>query len=174
VDLYFYTIAKVPAGFEEGEWISASDLPVETPILAFTKVVDGPENVRIFENTGGSGTLIYEGSLDALFLDISEVLLPLVKSSIGDYPKESEEGLAQIICIQDDADYDLDEQWQYSLGQDEIACPVAASGKLIVSVTPYYSVEVASPSDISARPPKLTNSDSSICEEHMLVSVFIG
>jgi len=174
MDLYFYTLAKVPADFEEGEWISASSLPAEATIFAFTKVVDGQDNVRIFENTGDSETLVYEGSLDTLYLDIGEVLFPLVKSSIGDYPKESEEGLSQIICIQDDADYDLDEQWRYSLGQDEIACPAGASGKLIVSVTPYYSAEVASPSDVSVRPPKLTNSDASMCEEHMLVSVFLG
>lgn len=174
MDLYFYTIAKVPAGFVEGEWISASGLPVEAPIFAFTKVVDGPDNVRIFENSGDSGKLVYQGSLDTLYFDIGEVLLPLVKSSIGEYPEESEEGLIQIICIQDDADYDLDEQWQYCLGQDEMACPAGASGRLVVSVTPYYSAEVSSPSDLASRPPKLTNGDESICEGHMLVAVFLG
>ena len=174
MDLYFYTLAKVPADCEEGEWISASSLPAEVPIIAFTKVVDGPDSVKIFENTRDSETLVYEGSLDALYFDIGEVLPPLVRSFIGDYPEECEEGLVQIFCIQDDADYDLEEPWHYSLGQDEIACPAAAPGKLIVSVTPYYSAEVASPSDVSARPPKLTNSDASMCVEHMFIAVFLG
>jgi hypothetical protein len=174
MDLYFYTFAKVPADFPEGEWISASSLSTEAPIFGFTKVVDGPDSVSIFENTGDSSTLVYEGGQDSLYFDIGETLLPLIRSSIGEYPKESEEGLAQMICIQDDADYDLDDPWVYSLGQDEMSCPPGASGKLIVSVTPYYSAEVASPSDVSVRPPKLTNSDTSISKEHMLVCVFLG
>ena len=98
----------------------------------------------------------------------------MIKASIGNLPDGAEDGLYQIIGIQDDADYDLDDEWEYSLGQDEIACPAGASGKLIVSATPYYSAEVASPLDVASRPPSLTNADESICEEHMLVAVFLG
>ena len=174
MDLYFYTFAKVPSAIDDGEWISASSLPVEEPVFAFTKVVDGPDNIRIYENGGGSESLVFEGGLDDLDSGIVETLFPLIKAAIGDLPEEGESGLCQIISIQDDADYDLDEQWEYSLGQDEIACPAGASGQLIVSVTPYYSAEVASPSDVAARPPKLTNADESICEGHMLVAVFLG
>lgn len=174
MDLYYYTFAKVPSAVEEGEWISASSLPADVPVFAFTKVVDGSDNIRIFQNGSGSESLIFEGGLDDLDSGISEKLFPLIKASIGDLPEASEAGLGQIISIQDDADYDLDEQWEYGLGQDEIACPVGASSKLIVSVTPYYSAEVASQSDVAARPPRLTNSDESICDEHMLVAVFVG
>ena len=83
-------------------------------------------------------------------------------------------GLYQIISIQDDADYDLDEQWEFSLGQDEISIPAGVSCKINDSVTPYYSAEVASPSDVAIRPPKLNNAEESICEEHMLVAIFHG
>ena len=174
MDLYFYTFAKVPSAVEDGEWISASSLPIEKPIFAFTKVVDGPDNIRIFANGGSSESLVFEGGLDDLDSGISEMLFPLIKAAIGDLPQGSEAGLCQIIGIQDDADYDLDDQWEYGLGQDEIACPAGASGKLVVSVTPYYSAEVSSPSDVAARPPKLDNGDESICEGHMLVAVFLG
>jgi hypothetical protein len=81
---------------------------------------------------------------------------------------------ADIIAIQDDADYDLDASWEYTLGQDEMACPADSAGRLIVSVTPYYSAEVASPGDAALRPPCLTNGSESISEEHMLVAVYMG
>ena len=174
MDLYFYTFAKVPSAIEDGEWISASSLPVEAPIFAFTKVVDGPDSIRIFENGGSSESLIFEGDWDDLWFEAGQKLFPLIKAAIGGLPKGSEGGLRQIITIQDDADYDLDEQWEYSLGQDEIACPAGASGQLITSVTPYYSAEVASPSDVAARPPMLNNYDESIHEGHMLVAIFHG
>jgi hypothetical protein len=174
VDLYFYTIAKVPDTVEDGEWISASSLPAEEPIFAFPKVVDNTDSIRIFVNGYSSESLEFEGGLDALDSFISGKLLSLVKAAIGSLPQGSESGLNQIICIQDDADYDLDEQWEFSLGQDEIACPSGASCQLLVSVTPYYSAEVASTLDIAVRPPKLTNAAESICEEHMLVAIFLG
>ena len=173
MDLYFYTFAKVPSAIDDGALISASSLPAEEPIFAFTKVVDGPYHIRIFENGSGPGSLLFDGSLDEFDFKIGEKLLPLIKASIGNLPVGAEDGLCQIIGIQDDADYDLDEEWENSLGQDEIACPAGASGKLIVSVTPYYAAEVASPSDVASRPPSLTNADESICEEHMLVAVFL-
>jgi len=174
LDLYFYTFAKVPAVVEEGEWISASSLPTESQICAFTKVVDGPDSIRIFENGGDSESLVFEGCLDDLDSGISDIVLPLLGTSIGDLPPGSESGLRQIIGIQDDADYDLDEEWEYTLGHDEIACPAGASGRIIVSVAPYYSAEVASPLDVAARPPKLINADESFREGHALVALFLG
>ena len=174
MDLYFFTFAKVPSAVEDGEWISASSLSPEEPIFAFTKVVESPDHIQIFENGNGTESLAFKGTLDELDGVIGERLIPLTKAALGEIAEGSEAGLYQIISIQDDADYDLDEQWDYSLGQDEISCPAGASGNLIVSVTPYYSAEVASPSDVAARPPKLNNADESICEEHMLVAIYHG
>ena len=174
MDLYFYTFAKVPVSIEDGEWFSASSLPADEPIVAFTKVVDSPDHIQIFENGNGTETLVFKGTLDELDGAIGEKLIPLIKAALGQLSEVSEADLYQIISIQDDADYDLDEQWEFSLGQDEISCPAGVSGKLIVSVTPYYSAEVASPSDVAIRPPKLNNAEESICEEHMLVAIFHG
>ena len=64
MDLYFYTFAKVPSAVEDGEWISASSLPIEEPIFAFTKVVDCPDIIQIFANGGSSESLVFEGGLD--------------------------------------------------------------------------------------------------------------
>mgnify|MGYP001372314590 CR=1 FL=1 len=149
-------------------------MPADELIFAFTKVVDRPDYAQIFENGNGTKSLVFQGSFDELDGVIGDKIFPLIKAALGELPEGCEKGLYQIISIQDDADYDLDEQWEYSLGQDEISCPAGATGKLIISVTPYYSADVASPSDVAARPPKVNNANESICEEHMLVAIFQG
>ena len=174
MDLYFYTFAIIPETVSEGDWVSASSLDTPKPVYAFTKVVEGSENVKIYENGSGEPKLIFDGSLDSLEANINEAIIPLIASCIGGLEASAYNGLWDMIAIQDDADYDLDESWEYTLGQDEIACPAGSVGKLIVSVTPYYSAEVASPGDEAMRPPCLANGSESISEQHMLVAVFMG
>jgi hypothetical protein len=174
MDLYFYTFAIIPENVNEGDWVSASSLDTQKPIYAFTKVIEGPENVKIYENGGSEPKLIFDGSLDSLEADINETIIPLIAASIERLETSAYIGLWDIIAIQDDADYDLDESWEYTLGQDEMACPADSAGRLIVSVTPYYSAEVASPGDAALRPPCLANGSESLSEEHMLVAVYMG
>jgi len=174
MDLYFYTFATIPETVGEGDWISASSLDTPKPIYAFTKVIECSENVKIYENGGSESKLIFDGSLESLEADINDAIIPLIDSSMGGLDRSAYNGLWGMIAIQDDADYDLDESWQYTLGQDEMACPADSAGKLIVSVTPYYSVEVANPGDEALRPPCLANGSESISEQHMLVAIFMG
>lgn len=169
MDLYLYTFARVPQGLEEGEWISASGLdPQSNPVVELTKVVERSSgDARVFIGSAE----VFTGNQDELFFAYSELILPLLKEKLGELSDEDSDGISQMLCIQEDADYDLGDGWMFLVGEDELPCPANAEGNLIVSIAPYYHAEADIGESLVARPPALKNYDDAIAQEHFLVAV---
>jgi hypothetical protein len=105
-----------------------------------------------------SGKVIAEG--DSLE-DVGCTVLETAKAKLQLTDPEVEE-LQNILFIQDDAEYDLDEdKWRFSLGNGgEVSLNEEFIGGIIVNVTPYYETEVTVAGNWGEA------DDDACCEEH--------
>lgn len=74
--------------------------------------------------------------------ELGNQVLSHARAKLGLTDEEIEE-LQQIMLIQDDAEYDFTDKWEFTLGQGgEVSLSDVYAGGIIVNVTPYYDTEI--------------------------------
>jgi hypothetical protein len=139
-NLFKITMMRIPKGQGFEEPLSAVNGNVEGSEFCFGMIHTRKDGCNWFI-AASEGAVIAEGD------DIEPVAqqaLDLAKGRLALSDGELSE-LLPILCIDEDADYDLDEvRWQYSVGNcGEVRLGPSFAGGVIINVTPYYKATIS-------------------------------
>jgi hypothetical protein len=141
-NLFCIFVQRIPQDQDYGEYLAASNGSIDGPLfsvaIAHTTKDDEPyfyayRDQKVIEESDDLG-------------EIGDLVMEHLKK-FDKFSKDEEADLLQIICIQDDADYDLDsDAWLYSVGNGG---EVLEGGDksfdrgLVVNVMPIYDTPIS-------------------------------
>jgi len=138
--LFKISILRIPTNQEFDDPLSAVNGYVEGEPFCVGIIHTDNETGALYVATSGGKILAEGDDLEA----VGGRVLELAKAALS-LNKEEVEELQNIMLIQDDAEYDLDEdKWKFTLGSGGEVSSLADEfrGALIVNVTPYYDADI--------------------------------
>jgi len=139
-NLYKLTAMRIPAGQNYDDPISAVNGNVEGEKF-HVSIVHTEKDDDSYYYVFKDGAVIIEGTdLD----DVGNKVIDKIQEKLSVTDDDALNDLGQIVCMQDDADYDLDEDyWTFTVGNiGEVVADDRFNNGLLINLTPFYDTTI--------------------------------